>query len=414
MGRKIAKEYDVGDTIQNDKVDVVIIDKEIRYIKEKYNYKGQKYKDTPRLFYYCHCNKCNNDYWKRKADVEVHGCPICSKSTFVVVQGYNDLATLHPDLIQYFISKGDAYTHSVMSNKDVELHCPICGFEKSMPVSRLVRQGFGCPFCSDGTSYPEKFFISFLKQLNVSYVYQLSKKKLEWCDKYKYDFYLTDYNLIVEVHGGQHYEDTSWCDYRIQKDNDEKKKQLALKQGVNYIVIDARNSDKDFLMNSILNSNLNQLFSLQNIDWNKCDRVALSSYVKQACNLWNNGYTTGEIAEYIGVTVPAIQDYLKKGSAVNLCDYTPDEGRKRALADTYKKMRKRVAVYKNGVFIKEFNSIRELENQSLKCFGRCFSEKRVSEACRGIRNPYEKYGYTFEKISEEDRKTTLHKGGKKL
>ena len=50
--------------------------------------------------------------------------------------------------------------------------------------------------------------ISLLKQLKVSYIREFSKADAIWCDNYRYDFYLLDYNVIIEMHGEQHYKNS--------------------------------------------------------------------------------------------------------------------------------------------------------------------------------------------------------------
>ena len=396
MPPKPTKEYEIGDIIQNNRVNIIIIGKEIRFIKEKYGYKGKSYKDTPRLFYQCHCNKCNNDYWKRKADVYDHGCPICAKSSYMVVKGYNDFATHFPTLTKYFVNINDAYTHSPMSNQRVLLKCPTCGLEKSMPLSDFATHGLACSGCSDGISYPEKFFVSIFRQLNVEFTYQLSKMHFAWCDKYRYDFYLPKLNLIVEVNGKQHYDDSNIGVWKKQKDEDKHKKELAKQNGFNYIEINASLSDMNFIKQSALNSELDEMLSLDNVDWEKCNTDASSSYVKQACDLWNRGLTTGEIANQMSVSIVSVKNYLLKGAMSNLCDYTTHKGTRRSLDERRYKRSRGVVVYQNGVIVGRFDSIMDLDRQSINLFGIHFFHPRISEAILGTRpNKYAKYGYMF-------------------
>jgi radical SAM protein with 4Fe4S-binding SPASM domain len=58
-----------------------------------------------------------------------------------------------------------------------------------MEMRLLARQGFSCKNCGDNITYPEKFIKSFLEQAKIKYIYQLSKKDFNWCDKYKYGFH---------------------------------------------------------------------------------------------------------------------------------------------------------------------------------------------------------------------------------
>ena len=80
--------------------------------------------------------------------------------------------------------------------------------------------------------------------------------------------------------------------------NDELKYNLALRNGINpqnYISIDCSFSEKEFISKNILNSRLNEIFDLSNINWNKCDELGFKNIVKQFCEMFNNGMNTDDI-----------------------------------------------------------------------------------------------------------------------
>ena len=105
----------------------------------------------------------------------------------------------------------------------------------------------------------------------VNYIYQLSKSVFEWVGKYVYDFYLPDYNCIVETHGGQHYKDVAWSSSSITNGNDKHKMHLTISNGINsYIQLDCRESTLKFISNSILN---NELPKILNIEKDKIKRT---------------------------------------------------------------------------------------------------------------------------------------------
>ena len=64
--------------------------------------------------------------------------------------------------------------------------------------------GYGCPYCS--SSKLEKITGCYLKENNI--VYKKGKKYPNLCGvgnrKLSYDFYLPDYNLLIECQGIQH------------------------------------------------------------------------------------------------------------------------------------------------------------------------------------------------------------------
>ena len=134
-----------------------------------------------------------------------------------------------PWAVPYIDDINYVYTHTKTSKKKTDMTCPICGLKKNMCVSNLYFQSFGCPKCSDGFSYPEKFFLNILNKLSIKFKFQLNKSDFVWCDKYRYDFYLPEYNCIIETNGVQHYED-GWKKmiFKVKLINE---KELALKNG---------------------------------------------------------------------------------------------------------------------------------------------------------------------------------------
>jgi hypothetical protein len=130
--------------------------------------------------------------------------------------------------------------------------CDKCGHENSKWVYQMAYQGFSCEQCSDGISYPEKFFASLLNQIGIEYekqkVFEWSKEVTsDWkslCGFKKYDFYISSFDCIIEVHGIQHHEESF---KRIkgarslieEQENDRLKKELAINNKIkHYIVID--------------------------------------------------------------------------------------------------------------------------------------------------------------------------------
>lgn len=254
------------------------------------------------------------------------GCPVCSNKK--TIKGINDIATTNSKMVKYFKNIEDTYTHTYCSGKKVLMVCPECGYEKQVIISSLFYNGFSC-ICSDGISYPEKIMLNMLKQLKINFEYQ---KIFDWAKNKRYDFYfeLNNEIYIIETHGLQHYEEKfkSYCGGRTleeEQENDRIKKELALQNGIkeeNYIVIDCRYSKLEFIKNNILDSKLNILFNLNNIDWLACEKFALSNLVKKACDLWNNGEkSTKIIANKLELCTNTIRRYLKQGVKLSWCNY---------------------------------------------------------------------------------------------
>ena len=290
----------------------------------------------------------------------------------------NSISITHSHLIKYFANKEDTLNYSIGSIKKVLMKCQNCGYEKEMRIEDLRWHGFSCPRCSDSISYPEKFTFNLLEQLNINFNKQLSKKDFNWCNNYRYDFYINYLNIIIETHGRHHYENIKRnIPLNIIQENDKIKEQLAKNNGIkNYIVIDCRKSDLEWIKNSIMNSKLPKLlnFKEEDINWLKCHEYACNSIVKIICNLWNDNKTILEITDIFKVNRHTIIKYLKQGVEIGWCDYDPKE-----------EMRKGSSMRQKNNSIKIIclttNEIFESIKEAAKKYN-IYSKANISKCCR--------------------------------
>ena len=326
---------EIGSIFKDNKRDLTIIDRNKILKKDGhgYNYfqKWYKYK----------CNKCGySDGWIEESKLLTikRGCSCCKGNT--VIKGINDVATTHPYLVKYFVNIEDAYTHTYGSTDKTLVKCPDCGFEKEIRISSLYKYGFSCNKCSDGISYPEKIMCNLLDELLInnkqseSFITQFSKTNAKWCNKYRYDFYFKKDNeeYIVETHGMQHYKESGF-DRRLEEEqlNDRNKKELALNNGIkprNYIVIDCRYSELEFIKNNIINSRLSEIFNLNEVDWIKIGQISEKNLVKEVCDYWklhnninNEKLKPKNLVSIFKIRYSTIIEYLNKGNKLNWCKY---------------------------------------------------------------------------------------------
>ena len=210
--------YNIGDKIIDDKRNLLIINK--KYIKNKGKY------------YNYLCENCTyTTGWIRESDLNKRiGCQCCAKS--VIVPDINSIVSNQDTLwmIEYFQNGYDeAKKYSPSSNKrkyNSNVHIAEKLKKTKFRYNFYKTHSIGCP-CSGHISYPEKFFINFLEQLHIDYIYQATKTNLQWCKRYRYDFYLPEFNCIIETNGAQHYRDTFWGTKENQTQNDTNKRILA-------------------------------------------------------------------------------------------------------------------------------------------------------------------------------------------
>lgn len=276
------------------------------------NYKWYQYK----------CNVCGynctmDNFWINEVDLkDGKSCGCCAGTK--VIKGVNDISTTAPDLMIYLVDKEFGYTHTKTTNKSTLMRCPICGYEKNMQFHKLYYQNFACPHCSDGFSYPERFMMAVLKMSNINYKYQLTKKDFDWCGKYRYDFYLPDYNWIIETHGRQHYED-GWYKASYQQKIDKIKKDLALSNGIdNYIELNCSESTKEYIKNSIDNSDLINIINKE-INYDAVNVLAEKSLFREVC-LYYNTYkpTYNQIYSKFDIEPKYIYRYIRKGKELGI------------------------------------------------------------------------------------------------
>lgn len=264
------------------------------------------------------------------------GCPFCSNKK--VFKGFNDLWTTHPYIAELLVNPEDGYTNMYGTNKELEFKCPDCNkIISKKPYLVLNKQNKFICVCNDNFSYPEKFVYNFLEQLNVDFIYQLSNANFNWCGKYRYDFYIPNENLIIEVHGRQHYGQVMFQDPNNIKENDMDKYKLAVENGCNYCVINASFSQKNYIMESISKSILSKIFNIENINWDNCETFASKSILYSIVDLWNNESKNVQyISKKLKISDKTTYCYLEKGNDLNLCIFNRDEYAKNAKLNAHK------------------------------------------------------------------------------
>ena len=278
------------------------------------------------------CGYGNNGEWM-PAPTDIlrgRGCPVCATTPRKIgpapVYKNSIWSSEYKDFFAQYLNEEQMKTIMPMSNKKIKIPCPNCMNVKNISPNNLFHYGFNCDKCSDGISYPEKFMISLLEQLHINYNRQYSTS---WSDSRNYDFYLLEYNCIIETHGMQHYEKTNrGRDLVIEQNNDLYKMELAIKNGItHYFVIDCRYSNLEWIKAHVILSGLLDLFNVldDNIDWTLCEREAISSKVVVAADLWNTGKIISEISQMMNLARHTIRSYLIKATNAKLCDYNKKE-----------------------------------------------------------------------------------------
>lgn len=384
--------YSVGDRFIDKNRNLEIIDK-----YEKIRIRSKSSKEYQKI-YVCKCHICGTN----EAVIEQNhlssgrGCPVCHGKQVSV--GINDIPTTAPWMIPYFQGGYDeAKKYTNQSNAKLYFKCPCCGEIKHnlSSINHLYnRRNISC-VCQDGISYSEKYMYCLLTQLHVNFIMQFAD---DWCKPYRYDFYLPDYSLIIEMHGYQHY---NLCKYNendynkltIQKNTDKYKKELAFKNNIlAYFEIDSRYSEKYYMEESIKNSGILDIFLKLNIEinFNKCHEFATSNLLKEVCQCYekNKKRHIVDIAKDFKIDPCTVTRYLKTGTNLGFCSYNPK------YVNILKS--KSVKIYKKDGSFDIYNSAQELQDISQSKYGTMFLKDGIRNVCSKKKKSYK--GFYFEYV----------------
>lgn len=337
---------------------------------------------------------CENNHSKlNRVNRKVAGikCPYCSNKE--LLKGFNDMWTTNPQLASLLSDSEDGYKYMQSSGKKVNWKCTNCNSTiKNRAIYSVLSKGISCPNCSDGISFGEKIVFNLLNYLKVNFLHDV---KTPFSENYRYDFVLD--NNIIEVHGVQHYKDSSltrlsYSSLEDAQDIDNIKYNLAITNGIaHYIVIDARYSDFDWIKKSILHSELSVLYDLSSVDWDFINEQVKSSNVCISSEMYENGSSISEIAQFLKVDRNTIRIYLDRADEIGLIKFNK------------KKINRKLIQLD-----KSFNLIKEWDNLSEVSKAYNISESNISSCCNGKQKTGAgfiwRYKDDYATMSEDDKK----------
>lgn len=198
----------------------------IRFLSFDYREKTKKH--TVNIY----CNNCQqvfNKTWQGFLNNQT--CPYCFSRHNINTLGFKKILPKEYTLI-------NDYTGT--ENKVLIKHK--CGFIwniKPHTFIQKINNGYsGCPQCNHKQSQGEKKITSWLKQNNIIFV---KEQTFLWSsnNRFRYDFYLPDYQLIIEYMGKQHYQEVEFFhDTLHQRQQYDTIKEFEAKtHGLKYLII---------------------------------------------------------------------------------------------------------------------------------------------------------------------------------
>lgn len=330
------------------------------------------------------CRVCDHEWMVVPASIlNAHtGCPVCSGNVIGKAPEYRNSIWSNMEcrnLFKDYLTEEQMKTNMPNSVAKIDMKCPVCSrHKKYSPHQFYKRGGLGC-VCSDGVSYPNKLVSSLLEQINIDFVREYHA---EWSGKKLYDFYIPSINTIIECHGIQHYFGWGYNtdDFIRQQNNDSYKMNLALNNGIeNYIVIDCRESNIDFIKTNIEDSKLLELLSVStlDIDWEECGKFASGNLIVDVSKMWDAGLSLKEIRERIKISNGTVTKYIKIGNRIGICKcmYSPEESRRRAERPLPSNTTPVYCIDLNKVYQSQNEAGRELLKKSGSKIGACCKGK---------------------------------------
>ena len=231
-----------------------------------------------------------------------------------------------------------------------------------------------------------------------------SEKRFEWSNGRIYDIYIPSINTIIEAHGIQHYEQTGFAvTLAEQQEIDKYKHDMAIKNGIiNYIEVDCRESNREYISMNILNSKISELLDLKDVNWDEVDINASSDVLEQFCTIWNNGiHDLNQIGEKVGYKPNSLYSYMRKARDLSLIEYDEAEMIKRRNEKSYAKKQYKeftpIICTDNGYV---FNTLKTCEKLSDELFGTHLLTSCLCVVCKG-RNKDTK-GFHCEYITKQE------------
>ena len=163
------------------------------------------------------------------------GCPICGKKkTLKNCKGKNRKKTSQ-EYYKECKEKGyDLPLEDYRNNRTKIKHiCNKCGnIYYQRPFDHL--RNIGCSYCNE--SHGERFIGNYLDTHNIKYIPQKKFKDLKDKNYLSYDFYLPEYNTLIEYQGQQHYEPIKFngknnSNFEKQQLHDKLKREYAKNNG---------------------------------------------------------------------------------------------------------------------------------------------------------------------------------------
>ena len=114
------------------------------------------------------------------------------------------------DLHKFVDNPEDLKNYHMGSGKTYEWKCPSCEKLFNKRILDVTQSGMSCDLCSSSFSKNERLVYIILTKIKEGYVTQKEFNECRLKQPLPFDFYLPQYNMVIETHGMQHYEEVKF------------------------------------------------------------------------------------------------------------------------------------------------------------------------------------------------------------
>ncbi len=173
----------------------------------------------------CSSTNCSENcphIWVSKS---LENCPFCSHKKFCY---HRSAEHINPKLSDEIHPDETANLSMISYGSNVKLRWK-CPMNHTWIASVKSRRKSSCPFCKNKT---EKKVYAFLVSWLGKDTEIITQATFHWSKKYRYDFYIRKFNVLIELDGEQHFSQVSnWTSNDEVRKSDVEKMRLALNRG---------------------------------------------------------------------------------------------------------------------------------------------------------------------------------------
>jgi len=206
--------------------------------KKNIKHPGDVFKKSASKYWF-DCHKCGHDYEKILCDMDRYDCPYCGCNILCNnkdCQVCFNKSFASSDKAKYLSSNNNIDSRTIFkaSEKKYEFICEK-GHKFSSALNKITCDNTWCPSCINKTE--SKLYEWLIKKYN-----NIEKqKRFDWCKNKKslpFDFYLPDFNLLIELDGEQHFKQVqNWQSPEETQKVDQLKNIKAIENGFSIIRI---------------------------------------------------------------------------------------------------------------------------------------------------------------------------------